>query len=118
MPPLFFGIILGIDKAEPVFIVLVRVICLVVEARIAGFFTELDVPQVRFHGPDPVIDFPCPHQFMQVAGCQFFAVFAHGLEKVHDDFKVFVGGQVIGSRTCAILMGRLHQAYIMPSGFR
>ena len=45
-------IVLGVHKAEPVLIILSRMVGLVVEARVTGLFTILDVAQVGFYGPD------------------------------------------------------------------
>src|SRR5512147_2615885 len=61
-------IVLGVDEAEPVGVVLARMVRLVVEARIPGLFAELDVAQVRLDRPDAVDDFPAAHQLVQVAG--------------------------------------------------
>jgi hypothetical protein len=46
IPFLLFRIIFGVHKAEPVLIILSRIIGLIIEARIAGFFAELDVAQM------------------------------------------------------------------------
>ncbi len=55
------GVILGVDKAEPVLIILSRIVGLIVESRITSFFAELDVTQVRLDRPDAVEDLPAAH---------------------------------------------------------
>jgi hypothetical protein len=62
-------------------------------------------------------DFPGSHQFVQIAGSQFFAVFAHGLQQIHDDFQRFAAGLVVGRRASAVLMGGFHQAIHHAFGF-
>ena len=43
VPLLLFRVELGVDEAEPVLVVLSRIVRLIVEARVTGLFAELDV---------------------------------------------------------------------------
>ena len=61
IPGCCFRIILGVDKAEPVLIILPRKIALIVKTGITCLFTELDMTQVSFNSPYTMLDFPGSH---------------------------------------------------------
>ena len=58
----------GVDEAVPVFLIDKILVHAVVEARITGLLTELNVLHVSFGCQDTMIVFPGPQQFMQVLG--------------------------------------------------
>ena len=110
IPGSCFRIILGVDKAEPVLIILSRIVSLIIETGISCLFTILNVTQVSFNSPDTMFNLPGPHELMEVTGSQLLTVFTHGLEKIHNNFQRFAAGLIEGCRACTILMSGFHQA--------
>ncbi|MCK5836957.1 MAG: hypothetical protein KAH09_06790, partial [Desulfobacula sp.] len=74
--PLIGDFVIGrVNKAEPLFVILTHEITSVVETRISGFFTEIDVTGMSLNCIETMVDFPSSQEFMEITSGNFLKIF-------------------------------------------